>query len=70
MKMVKNISELKKGDTIIAKDCPASTSLGLKSITGDVFALESGKPNFSIRCKETNSIEKVSLEEGTIFLID
>ena len=52
MKMIRSISELKKGDTIIAKDCPASTNLGLKSITGDVFALESGKPYFTIRCKD------------------
>lgn len=69
MKIIRDISELKKGDTIIVKGCPSFVSLGLKSISGDVFSLEPGKSNFTIRCKETDSFEKVSLEDGTIFLI-
>jgi len=69
MKMVKDIKELKKGDTIIIKDCPAGTSLGLKSISGDIYSLEADKTYFTIKCKETEKFENISLEDGVIFLI-
>ena len=69
MKRVSDIRELKKGDTIIVKDCPSFMSLGFKSISGDIFTIEPGKPSFTIRCKETENFEQVSLEDGIIFLI-
>ena len=69
MKMIKNISELKKGDTVIARDCRASTLYGLKSISGDIFNIEPEKENFTIKCIETNSIEEINLKDGAIFLI-
>jgi hypothetical protein len=69
MKLISTISELKKGDTIIIKDCAGFESLGFKSVRGDIFNIEPGKLSFTIRCKETDSFEKISLEDGMIFLI-
>ena len=70
MRMIKDVTELKKGDSIIVKDNPSFVSLGFKSIRGDIFTIEPGKLHFTIRCKETDKLEQISLEEGVIFLID
>lgn len=69
MKLIKEISELKKGDTIIVKDQNNFSELGFASVSGDIFDIESGKSEFTIKCKETESIEKVSLDRAKIFLI-
>lgn len=69
MKMIKGISELKKGDTVIVKNCPAFESLGFTTIRGDIYNVEADKACFTIKCKETNQFESVNLEDGTIFLI-
>ncbi len=70
MRMIKDLSELKKGDTIILKDCASFKSLGFKSIRGEIFTIEPGMSHFILRCKETESFEQIRLEDGTIFLID
>ena len=69
MKLVKSLAELKKGDTVIVKDNASFSNLGYTRVFGDVFNIDSGKSIFTIKCKETNSIEKVSIENGQIFLI-
>ncbi len=69
MKLIQDISELKKGDSIIVKDHVFFSNLGFARVFGDVFFIEKGSPNFTIKCKETNSIEKVNVESGKIFLI-
>ncbi|MFA6237501.1 MAG: hypothetical protein WC635_09265 [Bacteriovorax sp.] len=70
MKLIHDTDELKKGDTIIVKDQANFSSLGYAKVVGDVFDIEYGKTVFSIKCKETDSIEKVSIESGKIFLIN
>jgi len=67
MKMISDIKELKKGDTVIVKNCSAFMSLGLKSISGDIFNIERGR--VTIRCKETKSFENISMEDGIVFYI-
>ena len=69
MKLIRNLKELKKGDTVIIKDHANFSKLGYERVVGDVFSIEIGKPIFTIKCKETNSFEKVSIENGQIFLI-
>lgn len=70
MKMISNIAELKKGDTVIVKGHECFEGLGHSKVLGEVFNIESGTTNFTIKCKETDSIESVSLENGKIFLIN
>jgi hypothetical protein len=69
MKMLNSISELKKGDTVIVKNCHTFESLGHKSISGDVFNIEAEKSCFTIKCRETEKFESINLKDGTIFLI-
>jgi hypothetical protein len=69
MKFIEDIKELKKGDTVIVKNCSTFISLGFNFITGDIFNIERGNTNFVIRCKETNSFEKISIDDGLIFYI-
>jgi hypothetical protein len=69
MKLIENILDLKKGDCIIIKDNTYFASLGFSKVTGEVFLFDSDKENFSIKCKESNSIEKIKKDDGKIFLI-
>ena len=69
MKMIQSISELKKGDTVIIKNSHSFESIGLNSVSGDIFEIENDKPFFTIKCKETDKFEKISLKDGIIFLI-
>lgn len=69
MKIIRSIAELKKGDTIIVKDHSKFSALGYARVFGDVFNIDLGKPIFTIRCKETNTLENISIENGKIFLI-
>lgn len=69
MKMIHSISELKKGDTVIVKNSHNFEAKGYKSISGDIYEIEIDNPIFTIRCKETENIEKISLKDGIIFLI-
>lgn len=68
--MISSISELKKGDTIIVTDHASFEALGFARVFGDVFNIDYGKPNIIIKCKETDSFEKVSIENAKIFLIN
>lgn len=70
MKLVNDIAELKKGDTVIVKDYAIFSALGFARVFGDVFDIEIGKSNFSIKCQETNTIEKVNMKNGKVFLIN
>lgn len=70
MKLIRAIDELKKGDSIIVKDCPQFEEQGFARISGDIFEITNGSSSFTIKCKETNALEKVSLDFGKIFLID
>ena len=70
MKLINDISELKKGDNVIVKDYSRFEALGLGRISGFVFSLEEGKSNFTIKCTETDSIEEVNVESGKIFFIN
>jgi hypothetical protein len=69
MKLVRSQIELKKGDTVIVKDNPNFSKLGFSKVIGDVFTIDPEKTVFTIKCKETNSLEKVSVEKDQIFLI-
>jgi hypothetical protein len=69
MKLIQNLAELKKGDTVIVKDNTKFYACGFARVFGDVFSVDQENPNFTIRCKETGSIETISIDNGTIFLI-
>lgn len=70
MKMISSIDELKKGDTIIVKDHASFEALGYSRVTGQVFIINRGIPEFTIKCEETDSIEIVNIENGRVFLIN
>lgn len=70
MKMISDISELKKGDTVIVKDQAFFEALGFAKVFGDVFTIDLEKPTFIIKCKETESFEEINIETGTIFLLN
>jgi hypothetical protein len=70
MKLVKEIIELKKGDTIILKDYTYFEDRGFSRVFGDIFNIEKESTDFIIKCKETNSFEKVQFEKGKIFLVN
>ena len=69
MKLIRSIAELKKGDTVIVKNCSAFMSLGLKNISGDIFNIERGSSKLTIKCKETKSFEIINLEDGIVFYV-
>lgn len=69
MKLVKEMSEFKKGDTIILKDYSLFEDKGFSRFFGDIFNIEKESTGFVIKCKETNSFEKVQFEKGKIFLV-
>lgn len=69
MKLVREINELKKGDTIILKDYPSFENKGFSRVGGDIINIQKESADFVIKCKETKSLEKVSFEKGKIFLI-
>lgn len=70
MKFINDISELKKGDTIIVKDNAGLCERGFSKVLGDILYIEKGKSNFVIKCKETNSLESINLDTGLIFLLN
>lgn len=70
MKIITNLEELKKGDTVIIKNARDFERRGLMRVTGDVFTIDAKGPEFTIKCKETAAIEKVNFENAKIFLID
>ncbi len=70
MKIITNLEELKKGDTVIIKNARDFERRGLMRVTGDVFTIDASGPEFTIKCKETAAIEKVNFENAKIFLID
>lgn len=69
MKLIRNIAELKKGDTVIVKDNASFHARGFSRVLGDILKIEQGKLSLTIKCKETDSLEKVNLDTGLIFLI-
>ena len=70
MKIINNLGELKKGDTVIIKNARDFEKRGLMKVSGDIFFIDISKPEFTIKCKETAAIEKVNFETSKIFLID
>lgn len=69
MKIINHISELKKGDTIIVKNARDFERRGLMKVTGDVFTIDFSRPQLTIKCNETASIEVVNIDSAKIFLI-
>lgn len=69
MKIIRSVAELKKGDTIIVKDNEIFAELGYEKVKGDVFSFDNDSSIFSIKCKETDSIVKINIENGKFFLI-
>lgn len=67
--MISDIAELKKGDTVIVKGHEWFENQGHQKVFGEVFHIDNVNTNFKIKCKETGSIESVTLEHGKIFLI-
>ncbi len=70
MKLIIEINELKKGDTIILKDYSFFEIKGFSRVYADIFEIEKESTDLVIKCKETNSFEKVHFEKGKIFLIN
>lgn len=70
MRLINDTTELKKGDTVILKDHEFFSALGYARVSGEVFDMAQGQPEFTIKCEETDSIEKVSIQNGKIFLIN
>lgn len=71
MKVILNLKELKKGDTVIIKHAKEFDERGLMRITGDVFELESKDPHtFTIKCLETKEIEKIFFSQVKVYLVD
>jgi hypothetical protein len=69
MKLVENIKDLKKGDTLIVKDNEFFSQQGYTKICGEVFLLNNEEQSLLLRCQETNTIEKIYLSDGKIFSI-
>lgn len=70
MKIITDLHELKKGDTVIIKNADILKKRGLARITGDIFNIDATKPEFTIKCVETSEIEKVNFYDAKVFLID
>jgi len=70
MKLVSDLEELKKGDTVIIKDYSTFENRGFSRVFGDIFTIEKESTDLIIKCKETNSFEKIHFEKGKIFLIN
>jgi hypothetical protein len=69
MKLIENIEELKKGDILIIKDNEYFYLQGYQKINGEVFVIDKNEQHFSIKCKETKSIDRININDGKIFLI-
>lgn len=69
MKLVSDIEELKKGDTIIVKDSKWFDELGFVRVTGDIYSIDKSNHKIQIQCVETDSIEEFYLQNGKVFLI-
>jgi hypothetical protein len=69
MKLIENINELKKGDSIIIKDNSYFLSQGLSKVKGEVFLIDKDHDLLTVKCTESNSIERVSLTDGKFFLV-
>jgi hypothetical protein len=70
MKLISDISELKKGDTVIVKDNAGLVARGFSKVLGDILLIEKGRLDFTLKCKETDSLESITLDTGLIFLIN
>ncbi len=70
MKVITNLQDLKKGDTVIIKDNLQFENRGLMKVTGDVFDIDFQKPHFTIKCIETAEIERINFADAKVFLID
>ncbi|MBC7540178.1 MAG: hypothetical protein H7281_15240 [Bacteriovorax sp.] len=70
MKLINDITELKKGDTIIVKGNASLLARGFSKVLGDILLIEKGKLNFTLKCKETDSLESINLDTGLVFLIN
>ena len=70
MKVITNLHDLKKGDTVIIKDNLQFEIRGLMKVTGDIFDIDSKNPHFTIKCIETAAIEKINFADAKVFLID
>lgn len=69
MKIIRNLSELKKNDTIIIKNNKSFLILGYQKIIGTVFLIKDDNKKFSIKCKETGFIENIEFGDGDVFLL-
>lgn len=69
MKIIREISELKKNDMVIVKDNKSFNVLGYNKVIGCIFLIRDDKKGFSIKCKETGFIENIEFGDGDVFLI-
>ena len=69
MKLISDIDELKKGDTIIVKDSKWFDERGLARVTGDIYSIDKSNFKIQIQCVETDSIEEFALNNSKVFLI-
>jgi len=67
MKIITDLQDLKKGDSVIIKNSEGFEKRGLLKISGDVFNIQS--PELTIKCVETNEIEKVNFFNSKVYLI-
>ena len=69
MKLISDIEELKKGDTIIVKGSKWFDDKGLMRVTGDIYSINKSNFKIKIQCVETDSIEEFFLNNSKVFLI-
>ncbi len=70
MKIITDLHDLKKGDTVIVVNGSEFEQRGFRRVTGDIFNIDAKKPQFTIKCLETKEIERVNFIGAKVFLID
>lgn len=67
MKIITDLQDLKKGDSVIIKNSESFEKRGFQRISGDVFNIDSTE--LTIKCFETNEIEKINFLGAKVYLI-
>lgn len=66
MKIITDLHDLKKGDSVIIKYSEEFEKNGLSRISGDIFHIT--HPEFTIMCAETKELEKIDFKRVKVYL--
>jgi hypothetical protein len=67
MKIITDLHDLKKGDSVIIKYSEKYDKKGHSRISGDIFYIT--HPEFTIKCIETEEIEKIDFNGVKVYLV-